>query len=374
MAAVLSSELHDTDKIVTLIEECRRMKLPIVNPDVNSGEYRFSVNTNNQIVYGLGAIKGLGEGPVESITQTRQETGPFRNLFDFCARVDLRKVNKRALEALIKAGSFDALGESRAVLMAALPDAVQAAEQQLQNNSAGIDDLFGLGEQPAHDEDVYANFRQAEEWSFRERLQAEKETLGLYLTGHPIDEFEKDLESLNCKRLMNLVVDKSPQLVAGMIIGVRYVKTKSGNKMAIISLDDRTARIDVTVFSKTLPEVESKMEKDAIVFIRGEVEADEFSGGQRMRCESIMTLAEMRARSEMKLHIHIHAEQWSKAQKDCLQSVLQENTEGSRVRLHYSNESACCELKLGGEWRIEPEDEKIQQLKRCFGEQNVQFQ
>lgn len=373
MAAVLSSELHDTDKIVTLVEECRRMKLPIVNPDVNTGEYRFSVNGSNQIVYGLGAIKGLGEGPVDSIIHARRSGGPFRNLFDFCARVDLRKVNKRALEALIRAGAFDTLGESRAVLMESLTDAVQAAEQQSQNNNAGMGDLFGLGDEASVPGDVYAHFRHVPDWPLRERLQSEKDTLGLYLTGHPIDEFESDLDALHCKRLMNLVVDKAPQLVAGMIIGIRYVKTKSGNKMAILSLDDRTARIEVTVFAKTLPEVESKLEKDAIVFIRGEVEQDEFSGGQRMRCESVMTLAEMRTQSEMKLHIHIDSGLWGKAQQECLQSVITQDEQGSRVRIHYKTDSAQCELKLGPQWKVLPKDEIIQVLKRCFGDQNIQF-
>jgi DNA polymerase-3 subunit alpha len=373
MAAVLSSELQDTDKIVTFIEECRRMKIPLVNPDVNCGEYRFTVNQQNQIVHGLGAIKGLGEGPVDSLIQARNAGGPFKNLFDFCVRVDLRKVNKRALEALIKSGSFDTLGESRAVLMASLTEAVHSAEQQSQNIDAGMDDLFGVVD-TNENADPYAHFRHVEEWSLRERLQAEKDTLGLYLTGHPIDEYEQDLERLNCKRLMHLEVDKRSQLVAGLIIGVRFVKTKSGKKMAIIHLDDRTARIEVTVFAKLLPDIEHKLNKDEIVFIRGEVEADEFSGGHRMRCESVTTMTEMRGNSALKLHLHLHSSQWNATQQEQLHSVLQESEEGCRVVVHYQTATAQCQIKLPQQWRIAPEDDTIQQLKRWFGEQNVQFQ
>jgi len=234
------------------------------------------VNEQGEIVYGLGAIKGLGVGPVESMTDARTAEGPFKDLFDFCSRVDLRKVNKRALEALIKAGAFDTLGESRSILLAAIPEAVQAAEQQSQNADAGMDDLFGVVDSD-EDADVYANLRQILEWSGRERLAFEKETLGLFLTGHPVDEYRQDLKQLNCKPLNKLFADKKPQLVAGLVIGVRYMRTKKGDKMAIVTLDDNTARIDVTIFSKLLAEVEGKLDKDSIIFIRGEVEMDSYS-------------------------------------------------------------------------------------------------
>jgi DNA polymerase-3 subunit alpha len=257
--------------------------------------------------------------------------------------------------------------------MASLTEAVHSAEQQSQNIDAGMDDLFGVVD-TNENADPYAHFRHVEEWSLRERLQAEKDTLGLYLTGHPIDEYEQDLERLNCKRLMHLEVDKRSQLVAGLIIGVRFVKTKSGKKMAIIHLDDRTARIEVTVFAKLLPDIEHKLNKDEIVFIRGEVEADEFSGGHRMRCESVTTMTEMRGNSALKLHLHLHSSQWNATQQEQLHSVLQESEEGCRVVVHYQTATAQCQIKLPQQWRIAPEDDTIQQLKRWFGEQNVQFQ
>ncbi len=374
MAAVLSSEMDDTDKIVILIEECRRMKLPICNPDVNSGEYPFSVNDNDQIVYGLGAIKGLGDKPVENIILARAEGGPFTDLFDFCKRVDPRKVNKRALEALIKAGAFDTLGESRAMLMSSLPEAVQAAEQQSQNAEAGMGDLFGVVDD-AVDADPYQNFRHIPVWTIRERLAGEKETLGIYLTGHPIDEFEDELKQLHCKRIHNLVPDKqNKQLIAGFVVNLRYANTKRG-KMGIVTLDDRTARIEVTIFSDLLAKVEEKLTRDEVLFIRGSVELEEYSGSPslRMRADSVMDLGEVRSQGGHNLCLFFRKDQLNKLTKDRLKSVICQSDEGCHLVIHYQTENAKCLINLGNNWRIMPDDNTVQRLKSWFSEENVQF-
>lgn len=169
------------------------MKLALVLPDVNSGEFRFTVNKRGEVVYGLGAIKGIGEGPVESIVAARTADGEFRDLFDFCTRTDPRRVNKRVLEALIRSGAMDGLGASRAVLMAAMAEALKAAEQRARNLDVGLMDMFADNAPASTGEDVYAAFRAAAEWSARERLRGEKETLGLYVTGHPIDDHEAEI-------------------------------------------------------------------------------------------------------------------------------------------------------------------------------------
>src|SRR5690606_8377193 len=198
------------------IEECRQMKLKLLPPDVNSGEFQFTVDDAGNIIYGLGAIKGLGEGPVESIISARNKGGPFKNLFDFCARVDPRKLNKRALEALIRSGAADSLGpgvnldQDRAILFAAMNEAVKAAEQSAANSSAGMMDLFGDVVPSGSDvEDVYRDFHRVRSWSIKERLHAEKETLGLYLTGHPIDEYDSELNHLVSSRIIDLKPEKS---------------------------------------------------------------------------------------------------------------------------------------------------------------------
>ncbi|RYZ67799.1 MAG: DNA polymerase III subunit alpha, partial [Proteobacteria bacterium] len=268
MAATISSDMDKTDKVVTFIEECRHMKLKLLPPDVNSGEFKFTVNDEGNIIYGLGAIKGLGEGPVEAIINARNQGGPFKDLFDFCARVDPRKINKRALEALIRSGAADNLGPTvktlkhnidhdRAVMFASMSEAVKTAEQQAANTSAGMMDLFGEMIASADSNmDPYSDFRRVRTWTMKERLHAEKETLGLYLTGHPIDEYESELAHLVSSRIADLKPDKYEargekgkgdekprQSVAGLVVAQRTMKTKRGDTMAFVTLDDRTGRI-----------------------------------------------------------------------------------------------------------------------------------
>lgn len=379
MAAVMSSELQNTDKIVTLIEECRTMNLAIVNPDVNSGDYMFTVNVDGAVVYGLGAIKGLGEGPIQNLLVARSEGGPFVDLFDFCARTDSRKVNKRALEALVKAGAFDTLEVPRWVLMEAIPDAVKAADQATQNASAGMGDLFGIVDTAA-DADVYADCRHAMSWTGRERLKGEKETLGLFLTGHPIDDYEDDLKQLKVKRLSHLIADKRPQTVAGLIVDKRFVKTKRGDQMAIITIDDRTGRIDATIFAKTLPSVQDKLGQDEILVIRGEVENDEYAGGLRMRVMSVMDIGEARAQGDKAVKLTIESASWTQGRQAELQQMLfkvveedvdVEDSRGCKLRVHYKNEKACCDVNFASQWRINPDDETMIRLKRLLGESNV---
>ena len=370
MAAVLSSELQNTDKIVTLIEECRHMGLTICNPDVNDGEYKFTVNRNGHIVYGLGAIKGLGEGPVQTLIEGRQG-GRYTDLFDFCARVDLRKMNKRALEALIRSGAFDSLGEPRSVVLEAVNEAVHTAEQALQNASAGMTDLFAA----VHaDQDVYVHCREVEPMTSRQRLAGEKETLGLFLTGHPIDEYEHELEQLGCKRLVNLQADRGEQLVAGLIVDMRVIKTRRGDKLVILTLDDRTARIDATVFAKLLPEVESKLSRDEVVFVRGKVEMDDYSGGLRMRVESVQDLAEVRSNGSRRLSIHLDHDNWNDMARQTLSELLSDECEdGCEVLLKYANSEASADLRLGRQWRVQPDEKNVQRLKKVFGGESVRF-
>ncbi|NRB40554.1 MAG: DNA polymerase III subunit alpha [Pseudomonadales bacterium] len=387
MAAVMSSEVQNTDKIVTLIEECRHMELGLINPDINSGQYLFTVNDAGEIIYGLAAIKGLGEGPIESLLQARAEGGPFTDLFDFCARTDARKVNKRALEALVKAGAFDTLDVPRWVLMKAIPDAVKAALQQSHNSSSGIDDLFGVMDDSV-DSDVYEHCRNVQSWTGRERLAGEKETLGVFLTGHPIDDYEDDLKQLKVKRLSRLHADKRAQTVAGMIVEKRFVKTKRGDSMAIITLDDGSGRIDATIFAKTLPDVQDKLGTDDVIIVKGEIENDEYAGGLRMRVMSIMDIGEARAQGDRAVKIKLSSKQWTKANQALLREMLFEvdlnppvdellasqqtqESQGCKIKLQYQTANASCELHFAPQWRIQPSDDVMTTLKRTFGENSV---
>ncbi len=371
MAAVMSSELDNTDKIVVFIEECRAMKLDYKLPSVNEGEYMFTVNDRGQIVYGLGAIKGLGEGPVESIISARQQGGPFKNLFDFCERTDPRKVNKRAIEALIRSGAFDDLGEDRAVLMAAMAEAVQAAEQAAKNADAGMIDLFG--ETLATDErDVYESFRNVRSWGTKERLQGEKETLGLYVTGHPIDDYEAELRKFVPKRIADLVPDKQPQTIAGIVMNMRTMKNKRGDTMAFVVLDDRSARIEVSLFADAYEACREKLVKDAVLVVEGECRHDEYSGGKNMRVKAVRSLAEARQQHARELVLTLHSEELSNDGIARLKSTLAPARGGiCPVVVQYQRPEGNIRILLGENWRILPQEDLLVRLKQDCGPNNV---
>jgi DNA polymerase-3 subunit alpha len=374
MAAVMSSELQNTDKIVIFVEECRAMGLPLKLPDVNAGRYMFTVNEAGDIIYGLGAIKGLGEGPIENILRAREEGGSFDNLFDFCARTDPKKVNRRAIEALVRAGAFDGWGEDRAVLMACLDEALHAAEQSASNRDAGMVDMFGeVTAAPAHG-DVYAAVRNVRPWSPKERLGGEKDTLGLYVTGHPIDEYEKELRKFTSCRIADLRADgKKTQVVAALVVAMRTMKTKRGDTMAILQLDDRSARIEATVFADVYNEHRDLLVKDSIVIIEGSVNPDEYSGGLSMRASSVRSLVQARQSYASELTIDLREEMVDAALARRLQQLLQHANGKCPVIFSYSQSNNSARIRLGESWRVSPSDELLQQLRECCGNQAVRL-
>ena len=378
MAAVMSSELQNTDKIVVFVEECRAMQLTLKLPDVNEGQYMFTVNANNEIIYGLGAIKGLGEGPVENVLAAREEGGPFLDLFDFCGRTDPRKVNRRAIEALVRSGAFDSLGEDRWVLMASLDDALKAAEQSASNRDSGIDDLFGdvVPSQGRGAGDVYAPFRQVRPWSGKQRLAGEKETLGLYVTGHPIDEYESEVRKFAPTRIAEVRPDKQgTQFLAGLIVASRTMKTKRGDTMAILQLDDRSARIEVTVYADTYAEHRELLGKDNIVIVEGSVAHDDYSGGLAMRARGVRSLLQARQDYASELTIEVSDEMLDPQLTDWLEKTLAGAGGGNcPVSLIYRQAGGKARVKLGERWQVLPSDELLQELRDCVGSDRVALQ
>jgi len=381
MAATMSSDMDKTDKVVTFIEECRNMKLKLLPPDVNSGEFHFTVDDQGNIIYGLGAIKGLGEGPVESIIAARNEGGPFKDLFDFCARVDARKVNKRALEALIRSGAADNLGpginldQDRAVMFAAMAEAVKAAEQSAANSSAGMMDLFGeVVPSGGADEDVYRDFHRVKPWSIKERLQAEKETLGLYLTGHPIDEYDSELNHLVSSRIAELKPEKSTQTVAGLVVAQRVMKTKRGDSMAFVTLDDRTGRIEVAIFADTYNQSRELLLKDGLLVVQGQVSYDDYNGQLKMRADQISLLSDVRLEKARELYLSLESGRLPARFVAQLGEYFEPYREGGcPVVIDYQRSDARALLRLGEEWRVRPEDELLQRLRQEYGSDRVKL-
>ncbi len=378
MAAVMSSELDNTDKIVVFVEECKRMGQPYRLPDVNEGRRMFTVNARNEIVYGLGAIKGLGEGPIDNILAARNSGGPFLDLFDFCARTDPRKVNRRAIEALINSGAFDSLGEARWVLTAALDDALRAAEQSASNRDSGIDDLFGelVPSQGNGDGDVYEAFRTVRPWPDKERLAREKEALGLWISGHPFDGYEREIRRIAPTRIADLRADKpGNQVVAGLINTSRTMKTRRGDTMAVLQLDDRSARIEVTVYADVYSEHRELLGKDHIVIIEGAVAQDDYSGGLAMRAKAVRSLQQARQDYASGLTIEVNRELLDDSVTDRLEHALAGAAGGScPVSLIYRQPRNCARIRLGERWQVVPSDELLQSLRDCFGNDQVSLE
>jgi DNA polymerase-3 subunit alpha len=372
MAAVLSSEMANTDKIVTFIEECRAMGLTIRPPAVDESVFRFQANDEGHIVYGLGAIKGVGEGPVESLLSSREQDGLFKDLFDFCSRVDLRKLNKRALEALIRAGALDAQGPSRAGLMATIETAVAAAEQQSRNHDAGMVDLFG----DVHEAGPGIEWADALPWTEDERLQAEKETLGLYLSGHPIDQYEAELSRFVQTRLADLQPTRRgvTTTVAGLLLNHRIVKGQRGSR-AFLTLDDRTGRVEVTIFGELLEQVRPLLASEGVLVVEGEVSMDEYAGALKLVAKQILPLAAARAQYSKGLELSLPVAIGLRGLHG-LTELLQahrsgQDQAGAQLRFRLQHPAAQVGLQGGPAWRVSLSDTLLRGLRQLLGKESV---
>jgi len=372
MAAVLSSDMQNTEKVVIFSEDSRHIGLKVLPPDVNQGEFMFTVNENNDIIYGLGAVKGVGEGPVEAIINARSSGEPFTDLFDFCNRVDNR-VNKRVIDALVKSGAFDLIIPSRAVALAAMDDALRSATQNSRNQDAGMIDLFGSIEEE-DESNPYDQYLKVREWSMKQNLQGEKETLGLYLTGHPIDEYESELKELVSNRLKDIQATKGTQTnqsIAGLIIGVRTMKNKRGETMAFVTLDDRTARIEVGLFGDTFNQFREKIVVDEVVIVEGDVKYDSYSERTKVSARHVYSIDESREKMIHSVQIGIDSEKpLSIAQ---LKQMIVQRESGAPVVIEYFHEKAIGLIKLAPAFRVALDDKSLQDLRYQFGEGQVKI-
>ncbi len=369
MAAVLSSDMDNTDKVVHFVEDCYALKIKIAGPDINASEYMFTVIDDHHLAYGLGSIKGAGQAAIEDIIQARHKNGPFTDLFDFCRRVDLRKANRRVLEAFIKAGAFDKIGPHRASIFNSIDLALQHAEQYLRAESLGQHDLFGNSSTQVKVPDI--DYVSTPKWADHDRLFGEKETLGLYLTGHPIHRYINELKNIISDRIVDLRPANQTSLVAGIILSVRAIQTKRGDRMAVVSLDDATAQIDVLCFSDVYQRYRELLVKDALVIIEGEISLDEFSGGNRMICRTLSSIDQARDRFARTLQIKVPASKVDSMGR--LAEILKPFRGGNcRVTIDYLRDDAMANLKLGDNWKVRPTDSLLHMLRDVFSENAVE--
>jgi DNA polymerase-3 subunit alpha len=387
MAAVLSADMDNTDKVVTLIDECRSIELTVLPPQVNRSDYRFTVAGEDTVVYGLGAIKGVGKGAIDGIIDTRARDGAFTDLFDFCRRIDLRKANRRVLETLIRAGALDELGPNRATLMVQLPLAIKLAEQQNAMAEIGQNDLFG---EPARPESALADLpgvaEDAEEWEEEQRLQGEKETLGLYLTGHPIRRYEQEMAKLVTSRIGDLASISAGGdafgnaggrggrrvVVAGLVVGVRHNQTQRG-RMGSVILDDQSGRLEAVVFSQAYEQMRDLLAMDKVLVATGMLSHDEFRGGLSLRVEQLSEFQE--ARAAWASHIRLEIDRANNTETELVARLAETLRPfvngGCPVQVQYCTAGAEALYTLGDAWRVEPSDELLRRLERLLGEGTV---
>ena len=383
MAAVLSADMDHTDKVVTIKDECDRMGITVLPPDVNASAYAFVVAAPREVRYGLGAIKGVGQSAVEAITEERATRGPYRSLEDLCRRLDLNRVNRRVLEALVRSGSLDSLGVNRATQMARLAAAMQLGEQATRAVETGQVDLFGLAPEPgqAAEASVLAVPLQPE-WSEAMRLAGERETLGLYLTGHPLARYEKDLSRFVSGRIADILSDKPtpgsaergffggrPATVAGYIHEIR----KRANRTSVV-LDDRTGRIEVTFFDEILQKFRELIVKDALVVVDGQLRYDEQGETWRLAAKKVTELD--RAREQQAHRIVLIWPRANGSDQGLMLQRLADTLAAHRpgpcaVGVRYAGEQASAGLELGAEWKVRASPELIEALEQLVGSNAV---
>lgn len=368
LASTMSADMNNTDSVRIFYEDCAPNQVEILSPDVNQSEFKFTPISKNQVLYGLGAVKGTGQAAIEVILQARRKDGPFKDLFDFCNRLDLRKVNRRVVESLIRAGAFDKLSPSRNALLAGVAMAMAAAEQNSANSNQNS--LFG------EVADKAANILpKVPDWTEQQRLQEEKAALGFYFSGHPYWAYQKDLSQFISTTLANLTPKEHPQLLAGIVSGVRIRMTGRG-KMAIVGLDDGTTRLEVVVGSELLNQQQALLKDDQLIIIEGRVSNDEFSGGVRVNARKIFDLPTLRNSKASFLKISCNGQADAVKLKALLKPYCKsasDEVRGCAVKVEYHNKTSKVELMLGNDWRVDLHDDLIAGLTAWLSRENVKI-
>ena len=372
MAAVLSADMDHTEKVVNFVEESRSLGLTVVPPQINDCVRRFSAADERSVRYGLGAIKGVGEAAIESMIEERERNGPFTDLFDLTRRIDPKRVNRRVIEALIRAGALDGLGPSRSSMMVTLTDALLAAEQLARNRSTGQNDMFGSALTGG---DVETRFATSSEWREEERLAREKETLGLYLTGHPITRFEPELDKITSSRLSRLRPSQGQtRVIAGLLTDLRTINTRNG-RMAIATLDDRTARIEVRIYSELFSRYRGQLVEDRLLVVEGEIEEDDFSGGCSVIATAINDIEATREQRARRIVVELDGDVVDEGVAGTLREAIESYRAGNiPILIDYRRQKARARLVLGDAWTVRPADELLARLGDVAGRDRVRIE
>ncbi|MHB1438292.1 MAG: DNA polymerase III subunit alpha [Thiobacillus sp.] len=357
MAATMSSEMSDTDKVRVFYEDCRANGLTMLPPDINSSGYRFEPVSKTEIRYGLGALKGSGEAAIGAIVDERAANGDYKGLFDLARRVDKRYLNRRVLEALVKAGAFDRINDHRASLLASVGAALETADRAAR--SGGQVGLFG--EMLDGGEDLI----DVPEWSEQEKLLQEKSALGYFFSGHPFTSYLAEVSGFAKRQLDSLEPSRDPVMLAGIVVSLRTQMTRRG-KMLILLLDDATAQVEVVIFNELYEQSRHLLKDYTLLVIEGKVNRDDYSGGVRVTAEKIYDLAGARTRFAQGLRLacngECHAQSNSGRKLAELLAPYKVQEGGCPVWVDYHNQNARCRVRLGEDWRVRLDDRLLESL------------
>ncbi|MGH8766056.1 MAG: OB-fold nucleic acid binding domain-containing protein, partial [Burkholderiales bacterium] len=370
MAANMSAIMGDTDKVRQFRDDAVANGLTILPPDINASGYRFFPVDRNTVRYGLGAVRGTGEGAIDSILQARKQ-GPFTDLFDLCRRVDKRLVNRRCIEALVRAGAFDGFNANRATLLASTGRAIEAAEQA--ERSASQTSLFGEAD-PSQTASLV--LVEARPWDLKQRLTEEKAALGYCLSGHLFSVYEPELKGFPRSPLAKIASAGERVWVAGVVTMARVQMTRRGRMMAVV-IDDGTAQQEISVFNEQFEQHRDKLKEDRLLVVQGKVQRDEFSGGFRVTADDLLDIASLRTRFSARLRIEMNGgtdtARDPKRLMDLLAPYRASGAAGCPVLVHYENAGAVCDVALGETWRVRPDELLLGELSAWLSPSAIQF-
>ncbi|HCU24306.1 MAG TPA: DNA polymerase III subunit alpha, partial [Deltaproteobacteria bacterium] len=364
LASLLTYEMQNTDKILVYINDGRERGVKILPPDVNESWRDFSVEGSMEIRFGLAAIKGVGEAAIDSIMETREQGGKFQSLFDFCARVDLRRVNKKVLEALIKCGACDGLGTTRASLLAGLDAAVEWGTKRREDSRRGQASMFDL--LPALEQTP--SLPETPEWPEGEKLAYEKEALGFYITGHPLRRYQAQMQRLTALDTQKIqeVPDKSEVSLCGMVAAMKEIMTKKGARMAFVTLEDLKGTVEVVVFSDLYAQVGTLLKSEVPLFVKGAVDYNDES--VKVLAREISSLEQLKLQKTREIHLTVPQDLMSEAALRELKALLEKYPGKLPAYLHLlGSDRKETVLALPPDLEIELSEAFLQDVERMLG-------
>jgi len=369
MAALLTCEMGNSDKITRHIGECRERGIEILPPDINESERDFTV-VEDKIRFGLAAIKNVGSAAIESILNARREGGRFLSFFDFCKRIDTRKVNKKVIESLIKCGAFDCLGKKRAQLMAILDEALEKAQKAQRQKESKQKSLFSSFNIESKDDFSYPDIS---EWTETERLSYEKESLGFYITGHPLNKYLSKIKAITDTNTLELYTSIEPNkdiCIGGIVTNIREIKTRKGDIMCFFNLEDIHGAIEIIIFPELYHQISSIIQSEEPILVWGKTEID--TETPRIIAKRIQRLSDIILDSGYSIHVVCEAEELSDTKLNQLKEIIENNPGSSPIYLHlrFPNEGERV-LSLGKKYRSNANEVFLKKVTSLFGEGKV---